>query len=90
MGQDQGFKTSQNPIFFFSILQKMFHQNKQFDKGLVVLCQKMKELLKFKISKMDPVHPVGCPKITPNLKCLAPDADSGAKFQVLMESDQKN
>ena len=33
---------------------------------------------------------LGCPKITPNLKCLAPDADSGAKFQVLMESDQKN
>ena len=37
-----------------------------------------------------PANWVGCPKITPNLKCLAPDADSGAKFQVLMESDQKN
>ena len=40
-----------------------------------------------------PVHhqsSLGCPKITPSLKCLAPDADSGAKFQVLMESDQKN
>ena len=33
---------------------------------------------------------LGCPKITPSLKCLAPDADSGAKFQVLMEFDQKN
>ena len=34
--------------------------------------------------------PLGCPKITPSLKSLAPDADSGAKFQVLMEFDQKN
>ena len=33
---------------------------------------------------------LGCPKITPSLKSLAPDADSGAKFQVLMEFDQKN
>ena len=33
---------------------------------------------------------LGCPKITPSLKCFAPDADSGAKFQVLMEYDQKN
>ena len=61
MGQDQGFETVRNlskPHFLFSILQKMFHQNKQFDIGLVVLWQKMKELLKFEISKMDPVHPV--------------------------------
>ena len=33
---------------------------------------------------------IGCPKITPSLKSLAPDADSGAKIQVLMEFDQKN
>ena len=33
---------------------------------------------------------LGCPKFTPSLKSLAPDADSGAKFQVLMEFDQKN
>ena len=36
----------------------MFHQNKYFGKGLVVLCQKLKELFNFEISKMDPVHPV--------------------------------
>ena len=33
---------------------------------------------------------VGCPKITPSVKCLAPEAFSGAKLQVLMENGQKN
>ena len=34
--------------------------------------------------------PLGCPKITPNVKCLAPEAFSGAKLQVFMENGQKN
>ena len=33
---------------------------------------------------------VGRPRITPSVKCLAPDAFSGAKLQVLMENGQKN
>ena len=33
---------------------------------------------------------LGCPRITPSVKCLAPDAFSGAKLQVLMENGQKN
>ena len=33
---------------------------------------------------------LGCPKITPSVKCLAPEAFSGAKLQVFMENGQKN
>ena len=33
---------------------------------------------------------VGCPEITPSVKCLAPEAFSGAKLQVFMENGQKN
>ena len=33
---------------------------------------------------------VGCPKITPSVKCSAPEAFSGAKLQVFMENGQKN
>ena len=33
---------------------------------------------------------VGRPRITPSVNCLAPDAFSGAKLQVLMENGQKN
>ena len=29
---------------------------------------------------------IGCPKITPFLKCLAPDAFSGAKLHVFLEN----
>ena len=33
---------------------------------------------------------LGRPRITPSVKCLAPDAFSGAKLQVLMKNGQKN
>ena len=33
---------------------------------------------------------LGRPRITPSVKCLAPDAFSGAKLQVLMENGHKN
>ena len=33
---------------------------------------------------------LGCPKITPSVDCLAPEAFSGAKLQVFMENSQKN
>ena len=33
---------------------------------------------------------LGCPKITPSVKWLAPEAFSGAKLQVFMENGQKN
>ena len=32
---------------------------------------------------------LGCPKMTQVLKCYAPEAFSGAKFQVLMENSNK-
>ena len=33
---------------------------------------------------------LGCPKMTQVLKCYAPEAFSGAKFQVLMENSNKS
>ena len=35
-------------------------------------------------------YSLGCPKITPSVKCLAPEAFSGAKLQVFMANGQKN
>ena len=36
------------------------------------------------------VSKVGCPKMTQLLKCCAPDAFSGAKFQVFLENGHEN
>ena len=40
--------------------------------------------------KHDYILILGCPKITPSVKCLAPEAFSGAKLQMFMENGQKN
>ena len=35
-------------------------------------------------------YQLGCPEITPSVKCSVPEAFSGAKLQVFMENGQKN
>lgn len=44
--------------FLFSNPSKTFHKNNHFDQGLMVIGQKITELLEIEISKMDPDHPV--------------------------------